>query len=127
MKSAETCRDIGDIAEDSVERKEAVERAEAGEVVKAEVLLIMIPHKGAIHPWANPLRGIAQQHFRMVHNESLMMVIHGDASVVSEENLITLVGRLVHQQDDRLQGISLLGRHFGGRLRFDCTWRGKRA
>ena len=93
MKSVETCSDVGDIAEDSVERKEAVDRAEAGEVVEAEVLLIMI---------------------------------HYDDSVVNEENLVTLVGRLVHQQDDRLQGLSLLGRHFGGRFEV-CTWRGKRA
>ena len=42
IRSVETCRDVGDVAEDSVERKEAVDRTEAGEVVKTEVLLIII-------------------------------------------------------------------------------------
>ena len=42
LRSGETCSDVGDVAEDSVERKEAAHRTEAGEVVKAEVLAIMI-------------------------------------------------------------------------------------
>ena len=41
-RSGETCSDVGDVAEDSVERKKAADRTEAGEVVKAEVLKIMI-------------------------------------------------------------------------------------
>ena len=42
MRIGETCSDVGDVAEDSVERKEASDRTKAGEVVEAEVLLIII-------------------------------------------------------------------------------------
>ena len=76
-RSGETCSDVGDVAEDSVERKKAADRTEAGEVVKAEVLLI--------------------------HNDSRVMLIYNDDCSADEENLVTFVGSLVHQQDDHLQ------------------------
>ena len=77
LKSGETCSHVGDVAEDSVERKKATDRTEAGEVVKAEVLVI--------------------------HNDSRVMLIDNDGCSAVEENLVAFIGSLVHQQDDHLQ------------------------
>ena len=77
LKSGETCSHVGDVAEDSVERKKAADRTEAGEVVKAEVLVI--------------------------HNDSRVMLIDNDGCSAVEENLVAFIGSLVHQQDDHLQ------------------------
>ena len=77
LKSGETCSNVGDVAEDSIERKKAANRTEAGEVVKAEVLVI--------------------------HNDSRVMLIDNDGCGEVDENLVAFVGSLVHQQDDHLQ------------------------